>query len=130
MHYLECIALLNFLLKKFTAGQRTQVPLETCVDITRVLKQVEKKLANEKDYSIESRIRDLHSAVYTAQKTTTLLNLTDQMKVSMVKGITEVKDLIAIKAFKYFRYNEFEVTTETIPIMRSVVETALNNDLI
>lgn len=125
MHYLECIEMLEYLLKKVHAGQRRQVPVSTCDEVQSVIIQVQKKLEKELTPLEQSIVRDLLNAIGLAAGTTGLLNLTDAMKNSIVDGIRELYDAIAIKAFNYYKTHDFEPTEELIPILRSVVQVAV-----
>ena len=49
LHYLECVALLSYLLKKLQADKRVQVPVSILNDVMTVLIGVNKKLENELD---------------------------------------------------------------------------------
>lgn len=125
MRYLECIEMLTYLLKKVYAGQRKQVPVATCNEVQEVVIQVQKKLENDLVPRERAIIRDLLNAVNLALDAQGMLNLTDTMKTSVVEGIQELYDAIAIKAYEYYKINDFEPTDEIIPIMRKVVEVAV-----
>lgn len=125
MRYLECIEMLTYLLKKVYAGQRKQVPVAACNEVQDVVIQVQKKLEGDLLPMEKAIIRDLLNAVNLALDTQGMLNLTDTMKTSVVDGIQELYNAIALKAFKYYKVNDFEPTDEIIPIMRKVVEVAV-----
>lgn len=125
MRYLECIEMLTYLLKKVYAGQRKQVPVTTCNEVQEVVIQVQKKLENDLQPREKAIIRDLLNAVNLALDAQGMLNLTDTMKTSIVEGIQDLYDAIAIKAYEYYKTNDFEPTDEIIPIMRKVVEVAV-----
>lgn len=125
MHYLECIEMLEYLLKKVYAGQRRQVPVGACNEVQLVVIQVKKKLEDDLLPLEQAIIRDLLNAVSLAMETTGMLNLTDAMKTSIVDGIRELYDAIAIKAFNYYKSHDFEPTEELIPLLRSVVQVAV-----
>lgn len=88
------------------------------------------RLANSQDFEISSKVLDLYTSIYALKDTPGILNLSDQMKVSIVSGITTIKELICVKAFKFFRTTEFDVTDEIIPVMREIVAVALDKGLI
>lgn len=125
MRYLECIEMLTYLLKKVYAGQRKQVPVAACNEVQDVVIQVQKKLESDLLPMEKAIIRDLLNAVNLALDTQGMLNLTDTMKTSVVDGIQELYNAIALKAFEYYKVNDFEPTEEIIPIMRKVVEVAV-----
>lgn len=125
MRYLECIEMLTYLLKKVYAGQRRQVPVSACNEVQDVVIQVQKKLENDLLPMEKAIIRDLLNAVNLALDAQGMLNLTDTMKTSIVEGIQELYNAIALKAFEYYKVNDFDPTEEIIPIMRKVVEVAV-----
>ena len=125
MHYLECIAMLEFLLKKLHSGQRTQVPVTVVDDVQQVLVQVDRKLQQETSPEIKARIRDAMEAAAEVQGITGVLVLTDNMKLALTSGVTELLSSTQMLAYEYYKYNDFDPTPEIIPIMRGVVSTAL-----
>lgn len=125
MHYLQCIAMLEYLLQKLNAGQRVQVPVETVDEVQNVLIALNKKLERENNREITIRIRDIMEAAIEVRNATGLTFLTDDMKNAITSGIHELLSHIRILAFNYFKINDFEPTPEIIPIMRGVVEEAL-----
>lgn len=125
MHYLECIALLEFLQKKLFAGQRVQVPVTVVDEVQTSIIALRKRLEKENNAEIDSRIRDLMESVFVIKSTNGLVNLTDAMKNTLVSGISEVSDLISLLAYSYFQTHDFEPTNEIIPVMRNVVRVAL-----
>lgn len=125
MHYLECIALLEFLQKKLYAGQRVQVPVSVVDEVQTSIIALRKRLEKENNAEIDSRIRDLMESVFVIKSTSGLVNLTDAMKNTLVSGISEVSDLISLLAYSYFQTHDFEPTNEIIPVMRNVVRVAL-----
>lgn len=56
--------------------------------------------------------------------------LTNEMKNTLVTGVTELKEDLAMQAYNYFMTNDFEPTTATIKIMREVVEIALDKGVL
>ena len=125
MHYLECIALLEFLQKKLFAGQRVQVPVTVVDEVQTSIIALRKRLEKENNAEIDSRIRDLMESVFVIKSTNGLVNLTDAMKTTLVSGISEISDLISLLAYSYFQTHDFEPTNEIIPVMRNVVRVAL-----
>lgn len=56
--------------------------------------------------------------------------LTQQMKNALVSCVDELLSGLRLKAFDYYKYNEFEPTPEIIPVMRAVVNEALRKGVI
>lgn len=130
MHYLECIEVLNYLQKKLNAGQRKQVPVKDCTEIQSIVFQLKKKLNEENDPAITSRLRDILEAIDLAQSTPGLLFLTDAMKTAITDGIIELNVLICMKAFQYYKTRDVVVNPQTIPLLRTVVSVALNEGVV
>ena len=125
MYYLQCIAMLEYLLQKLSAGQRVQVPVEVVDEVQNVLVSLNKKLEKENNRDITVRIRDIMEAAIEVRNATGMTMLTDDMKNAIISGVNELLSLIRLLAFNYFKINDFEPTPEIIPIMRGVVEEAL-----
>lgn len=125
MRYLECIALLQYLLKKLCAGQRQQVPASVTEDVLTNIIAVNKRLEKEDHPEITMRIRDVMTSTTEIKETKGIINLTDAMRNSLTSGIAELQDAICLLAFEFFKTNDFEPTPQIIPIMRQVVKTAL-----
>lgn len=130
MHYLECIAMLEYLLKKLHKGQRTQVPVSTMDDVQEVMVQTNRKLEKENDPKISIKIRDVMEALEEVKTLKGALVLTDAMKTALVNGVDELLQLVQLNTFEYYKYHEFEPTEEVVKVMRGVVKTALANNLI
>ena len=130
MHYLECIAMLEYLLKNMCAGQRVQVPVNVVDEVQTVIVALNKKLENEKSPAITVRIRDILEAVQVVKSTQGILFLTDTMKLQINSGIEELLSELRLLAFDYFKTNEFEPTEQLIPVMRSIVKEALAKGVI
>lgn len=130
MHYLECIAMLDYLLKKLHSGQRVQVPISAVDDVQQVMVQLNRKLQNEQDTQFKVKIRDVMEALEEVRALKGALVLTDTMKTALVNGVSELLQIVQLKAFEYYKYNDFEPTPEVIPVMRDVVKTALANGAI
>lgn len=130
MRYLECIAMLEFLLKKLHSGQRTQVPVTVADDAQQVMVQLNRKLEDNQDTELRVKLRDTMEAIAEVNNVQGILVLTDAMKQALVSGVTDLLNTLQLLAFDYFKYNEFEPTEEVIPIMRNVVATALARGVI
>ena len=130
MHYLKCIELLKYALDKLNVGQRRQVSVQGCSEVQMVLLNVQKTLKDDLNPMEQSIISDVLQAIVLATKTPGLLCLTDEMKNSMVEGINELRASIALKAYSYFLVHEFEPTEHIIPLMRFVVECALEKGML
>ena len=130
MHYLECIAMLEYLHKKLHSTQRQQVPISTLDDVQQVLVQVQRKLQNNSTPEIDIRIRDAMEAVEEIRSVQGIMFLTQSMKEALVSGVSELLSTLRLKVFDYYKYNDFEPTEELIPIMRAVVTEALRKGVI
>lgn len=130
MRYLECIAMLEFLLKKLHSGQRTQVPVTVADDAQQVMVQLNRKLEDNQDTELRVQLRDTMEAIAEVNNVQGILVLTDAMKQALVSGVTDLLNTLQLLAFDYFKYNDFEPTEEIIPIMRNVVATALARGVI
>lgn len=132
MNYLECISLLNYLLKRLHAGQRQQVPVTVVTEVMTVLLSVNKKLSSMdlNDPMLPTRINDILGSINLIKSTAGLTHLSEVMKNSLVSGITELRDGICIEAYTYYQINEFDPTEQIVPIMRTVVEVALAKGVI
>lgn len=130
MRYLECIAMLEFLLKKLHSGQRTQVPVTVADDAQQVMVQLNRKLEDNQDTELRVKLRDTMEAIAEVNNVQGILVLTDAMKQALVSGVTDLLNTLQLLAFDYFKYNDFEPTEEIIPIMRNVVATALARGVI
>lgn len=132
MHYLECISMLNYLLKKLNSGQRTQVPVEICQEVQSVLLQVKKKLEKEPTGTVTLLLNSINDTFMAAEAATksNVLYLSDSMKNAIVSGVSSVKFEICLYAFQYFKTHEFEPTSAIIPTMRDVVSAALAKGVI
>lgn len=129
MPYFECISLLDYLLQKLFAGQRVQVSASVTDELLQVLSCVDAKLP-EQPPVFQMRFVDVMQAIKEISSTQGLLFLSDSMRQALVSGITEMKTVLQLDAFDYYRTHDFDVTDETIPILRGIVKTALENDAI
>ncbi len=130
MHYLKCIAMLDYLLKKLFSGQRKQVAVGVMDEILTVIDNVRKALPNETDPMLQVRLQDVQVAAVQVKNTQGILYLPDSVKDAIVKGIEEAKEALHVLAFNYYVVNDFEPTPEIIPVMREVVRTAASRGLI
>ena len=129
MHYLECIALLNYLLRKLCAGQRMQVPATVAEEVQQTVIAVNKRLPKDA-FNETMRANDIMDSISVIKSTDGLVYLTEQMKNTLIDGITELCDGLCLRAFTYFQTNDFEPTEEMIKIMRNVVSVALEKGVI
>ena len=130
MHYLECIALLDYLLKKLHAKDRQQVPIEALSDMFQNLQTIKQRLANEKDSLLATRLNDVMSCYASIVDVKGLTNLTGDMKEAIVSGLMELRTNICLLAYSYFTTHDFEPTDEIVKIMRSVVECAIKEGVL
>ena len=130
MHYLKCIEMLRYALNALKDGQRVQVPVTTCEDVQTVLLRVQKTIPNDISPVDQATINDVLSATTLAKQTPGLLNLTDEMKSAVIDGVRELKASVAIMAFNYFVTHDFEPDESIIPIMRDVVQCALDKGVL
>ena len=129
MSYLECIAMLQYLLRKLYSEQRQQVSVSIVKEVQLILTQVKKKLGDDLDCSVSSGLDDLFRA--TQEITTSNVQvLTATMKGALVDGIEELVSTLQLAAFEYFKVHDFEPTESVIPVMRDVVKCALMNNKI
>lgn len=129
MHYLECIALLNYQLKKLCAGQRVQVATSVAEETLQTLINLQTLLGNDIG-ELTMRIHDIMNAIGVITAQSGMDVLTDAMKKSLVDGLTEVHDAICLKAFEYYKVTDFQPTEQIIPVMRRVVQVALDKGVI
>ncbi len=130
MHYLKCIALLSFMLKKLNAGQRASVPISAVDEVQTGMVSIQTLLGGEKDPEVSNRINDVMASTLIIKQTQGLVNLSDDMKNTLIQGVTELKDMISLLAFDYFKVHDFEPTKQLIPVLRTVVKTALEKGVI
>ena len=130
MHYLKCIALLEFLQKKLYAEQRQQVPVSVVSEVQRTLIGVQKLMEKETDPEVSNRIDDIMVSIIAVQNTPGLTSLTDSMKTTITSGVSELSEMLSLKAYRYFQVNDFEDTPEIIPVLRSVVKVALQKGVL
>ena len=88
------------------------------------------RLEQENDVNLQARIRDTMEAVYVVKNTQGLIFLTDSMMNSLVSGVSELMEMICMLAFRYDQLNDFEPTEQLIPVLRKVVEVALQKGAI
>ena len=129
MHYLKCIAMLDYLLRKLHSEQRQQVPIRSMQDIPVVVSSLKQELAQEKDPTLNNQLNDLARAANEVS-TSNVTYLSNAMKGAIVTGINDLKVTLQLMAFNFYKINDFEVTDTTINIMRDVVKCALANNLV
>lgn len=129
MRYLECIALLNYQLRKLCAGQRTQVPVSVADETLQTLMNIQTLLGDNVG-ELTMRINDIMRAIGIINSTQGMVVLTETMKKTLVDGLTEIHDAICLRAFEYYKVTDFEPTEQIIPVMRRVVEVALEKGVI
>lgn len=76
------------------------------------------------------RINDIMRAIGIVNNTQGLVVLSETMKKTLVDGLTEIHDNLCLKAFDYYKVNDFEPTEQIIPVMRRVVKVALEKGVI
>ena len=130
MHYLKCIALLDFLQKKLCKGQRQQVPISVANEVQTAVIGVQALMEKENNPEVSNRLNDIMAGVVTIKSTSGLTYLTDSMKNALISGIDELSETIALLAFKYFQVNDFEPTEQIIPVMRNIVKVALTKGVL
>lgn len=130
MHYLECIALLEYLQKKLFAGQRQQVPISTVSEVHTVMVALNKRLEKEQSVEVKARLRDIMESIIAIKGTQGLTVLTDSMKTTLTAGIDELIVDLSLLSFEYFKLHEFEPTDQIIPVMRNVVSVALEKGVV
>ena len=79
---------------------------------------------------LRARLDDITSCYAVAKEAKGLTNLTDDMKKAFVSGINELRSAIYLLAYSYFQVNDFEPTPQIIPIMRSVVQCAIERGVL
>lgn len=76
------------------------------------------------------RINDILRAINLITGMNGLVVLTDTMKKTLVDGVTEIMDALCLRAFDYYKVNDFELTDQTRPVLRKVVQVALEKGVI
>lgn len=125
MHYLRCIALLDYTLSKLYNGQRMQVPVSRVDEAQSNVIQLSKILKNQ-SVEVQAKIRDVLEALQTVQTVQGLLYLTNEMKQAITSGLADLQNTLRLEAFEFFKVNEFEPNAQTIPVMRKIVQAALD----
>lgn len=134
MHYLECITLLNYLLKKLNAEQRVQVPVSACDEVASVIIQLNKKLEGKQVPAVvTTTLEDLYSAVTNIKKSSGLLCLTEEMKSALLDSINRIKISLSLTAYRYFQQHD-EIpdnpSDTLVGVLREVVWSALQEGII
>ena len=130
MHYLECIALLRYLLQRLCEGQRVQVPVTVVEEVISNLLNVKTLLGEEVSPKVQMLLNDNMVAASQIRDMQGMESLTGSMKDILVDGVNSIKSSIELEAFEYYKTHDFDDTEEVIPIMRSVVTTALAEGVI
>lgn len=125
MKFLECFAMLKFMLDQLYVGQRKPVPVQTYNEIRNSVIQLEIKLRElQTTADITFYFRQLEEAVGIVDIPQGSVYLTDKTKEVLVDAILEVKKAVALAAFEHFKLVDFEPTPVIIPLMRDIVQIA------
>lgn len=130
MHYLECLAILQYVLTQLEASSRKQVPVEVLQELKATTVDLASKLAYETEIKILMAIRALQEALGTCTVPPGTQYLSDRMKVALVDGFEALQTEVSLVAFNYFKVNDFEPTEPIINIMRGVVTVAAQKGLV
>lgn len=76
------------------------------------------------------RVNDIMRAIGVINQTQGLQVLTETMKNTLIDGLTEILEAICLKAFDYYKVNDFDCNDQTRPVMRKVVQVALEKGVI
>lgn len=123
MKYLDSIEMFNYALDVLKAEQRVQVPVSKMTELLMIILNIQKKIGEEMGSQYQSTHMDLLQAIGVVQEMKNVRYLSDNMKSTLVNGVTELKAMVAKTAYNYYMTTEFEPTEEVIPIMRDVVRT-------
>lgn len=82
-------------------------------------------MESEDDPELSAALRDTLESTLVISSTAGLQYLSDTMKNALSEGLNTLKANICMKAFEYFKLHDFEPTPDVVPIMRSVVQVAL-----
>lgn len=129
MHYLRCIAMLDYTLNKLCNGQRLQVPVSRMDEIQSSMVQLS-KILKQQSVMVQAQIRDVLEALEAIKTVQGLLYLTSDMKQALTDGVSALKCTLQLEAFEFFKTNDFEPTEQIIPVMRGIVSAALESNLI
>lgn len=130
MKYLECLMMLDYLLRKLHAGQRVQTPVSALNDLKTTIVDVERKLGNDVTIEIYAIFRDLQQSLFLVNFDAGTQFITDKMKEALTSGVSDLHSEICLLAFEFYKVNDFEPTETIIPIMRSVVTVAAQKGLV
>lgn len=124
MRYLNCLEMLNYILRTLKADTRQAVPVHKMGTVMTSLVTVQSMLVSDQVTSIiiRAKMTDLLNAVVAVENNTAgMTSLTDVMKQELVKGVKELQIGLASEAYSYYWDNDFEDTEEVRPLMRQVV---------
>lgn len=124
MRYLNCLEMLNYILRTLKADTRQAVPVHKMDTVMTSLVTVQSMLVADQitDIVVRAKLSDILNAVVAVEKNTVgMTSLTDTMKQELVKGVKALETSLATEAYSYYWDNEFEDTPEIRPLMRQVV---------
>lgn len=130
MHYLECIALLKYLLNLLYEGQRTQVPLSVTEEVASNLLNIKTLMGKDLSTDCEAAINDCMSASTQLMHMTGMQVLSANMKNILVEGVSTVVSTLSLEAFEYYKTHDFEDNDQTRPIVMDIVKCALEEGVI
>ena len=130
MNYLEQLALLEFMLNKLYYQTRDQVSVTAIPSITTVTGKIFKTYENTDDPELKRHVVSLGYAIDALTNVKFGDCITDTCKSALVEATVKLRGTIRMKAFDFYKTNDFEPTEEVIPIMRGVVEEALSRKAI
>lgn len=122
MIYLDSIELLNYALTKLKAEKRDLVPIKDLQEIQQVLVIASQPLGDDLTIAYRMKLNDIMDAVKTAQMMSSLKNLTNAMKDTIIEGVSVLKHEVCVQAWNYYSMHDFEATGSVIDLMREVVE--------
>lgn len=125
MRYLNCIEMLNYVLKILRSDSRQPVPVSKMPELAACLRGLQAIILEEQinDAVVSVTMTDLIRSTLSVQTTELkMVNLSEAMKQGLIDGVMKVRNAIACQAFDYYDEHEFEPTPEVIPLMRTVVE--------
>ena len=130
MHYLECIALLDYLRKKLQIEQRVPVPIGVLDEVKQQVLAVDNRVSKEGDPQINALLDDLKVSLFSVEVVPGTDNIPDAVKTALADGVQRLLHFIAIKAYHYFEVNSFEPNNIINKSMRIVVEEALEEGVL
>lgn len=130
MHYLECIALLDYLRKKLQIEQRVPVPIGVLDEVKQQVLAVDNRVSKEGDPQINALLDDLKVSLFSVEVVPGTENIPDTVKTALADGVQRLLHFIAIKAYHHFEVNSFEPNNIINKSMRIVVEEALEEGVL